>query len=257
MRFKILTITAAILISICANVYASPTLSKNSKGEDVITLQKKLYLIGYEITEIDGIFGSETERAVLAFQKDKEISATGVVTNVTWRALQKAKPIKGRELPSKMTAKIKTVKEPKNSNSAPINKNLVPYGKTFITGNQGLEIVATAKNYIGVPYVFGGNTPKGFDCSGFLEYVFKQNGFVIPRLADEQYLLGKAAKVSQLSAGDLVFFTTYTSGASHCGFYVGDRRFLHASSSRGIRIDSLDSEYWSSRFLGARKIIVD
>lgn len=253
MRFKILTITTAILISICVNACASPTLSKNSKGEDVITLQKKLYLIGYEITEIDGIFGNETERAVLAFQKDQEISATGIVTNVTWRALQKAKPIKGRELPSTKSASVKTVKDPKNS--APINKNLVPYGKTFISSKQGLEIVATAKNYIGVPYVFGGNTPKGFDCSGFLEYVFKQNGFVIPRLADEQYMLGKAAKVSQLDAGDLVFFTTYTSGASHCGFYVGDRRFLHASSSRGIRIDSLDSDYWGSRFLGARKII--
>ena len=98
MRFKLLTITTAILLSICVNVCASPTLSKNSTGEDVVTLQKKLYLIGYEISEIDGIFGNETERAVLAFQKDKNISATGIVTNVTWRALQEAKPIKGREL---------------------------------------------------------------------------------------------------------------------------------------------------------------
>lgn len=254
MRFKILTITTAILISLCVNVCASPTLSKNSKGEDVITLQKKLYLIGYEITEIDGIFGNETERAVLAFQKDQQISATGIVTNVTWRALQNAKPIKGRELPnSKGAAKVNTLKEPKT----PVltKNNLVPYGKTFISSKQGREIIETAKNYIGVPYVFGGTTPKGFDCSGFLQYVFKQNGFVVPRLADEQYLLGKSAKVSQLEAGDLVFFTTYTSGASHCGFYVGDRNFLHASSSRGIRIDSLDSDYWSSRFLGARKII--
>ena len=253
MRFKILTITTAILVSICVNALASPTLSKNSTGEDVITLQKKLYLIGYEITEIDGVFGNETERAVLAFQKDQQISATGVVTNVTWRALQKAKPISGRELSKIQAAKVNTVKEPKTF--APTKSNLVPYGKTFINSRQGLEIIETAKNYIGVPYVFGGTTPKGFDCSGFLQYVFKQNGFVVPRLADEQYLLGKAAKISQLAAGDLVFFTTYTSGASHCGFYVGDRRFLHASSSRGIRIDSLDSDYWSSRFLGARKII--
>ena len=255
MRFKILAITTAIFVSICVNVCASPTLSKNARGDDVITLQKKLYLIGYEISEIDGIFGNETERAVLAFQKDQKISATGVVTNVTWRALQQAKPIKGRELPSKQTqpAKVSNVKNPKTS--PPSKSDLVPYGKTFINGKQGGRIIETAKKYIGVPYVFGGNTPKGFDCSGFLQYVFKENGFVVPRLADEQYMLGKAAKVSQLSAGDLGFFTTYTSGASHCGFYVGDRNFLHASSSRGIRIDSLDSDYWSSRFLGARKII--
>ena len=221
-------------------------MQKNSKGDDVITLQQKLYLIGYNITEIDGIFGNETERAVAAFQHDNQISVTGIVTNVTWRALQKAKPVKGRTLET-ADVKVNTLKK----------GNLVAFGKTFINRQQGLDIIATGKKYIGVPYVFGGTTPKGFDCSGFLQYVFKENGFIVPRLADEQYQLGLSAKTSQLSAGDLVFFTTYTSGVSHCGFYVGDRKFLHASSSRGIRIDSLDSDYWRSRYYGARKIIVD
>ena len=77
----------------------------------------------------------------------------------------------------------------------------------------------------------------------------------MPRLADEQYLLGKAVKISELAPGDLVFFTTYEVGASHCGIYVGSRQFLHTSSSRGVRIDDLDNEYWSPRFFGARKIV--
>lgn len=245
MKFKFIAIiTLLSFIFFTTTAFASPTLQKNSKGEDVIALQQKLYLIGYNITEIDGIFGNETERAVAAFQHDNKISVTGIVTNVTWRALQKAKPVKGRTLET-ADVKVNTLKK----------GNLVAFGKTFINKQQGLAIVETGKKYIGVPYVFGGTTPKGFDCSGFLQYVFKEHGFLIPRLADEQYQLGKYAKTSQLSAGDLVFFTTYTSGVSHCGFYVGDRKFLHASSSRGIRIDSLDSDYWSSRYYGARKII--
>lgn len=237
-----------------AAALASPALSKNDTGKDVLTLQKKLYIIGYEITELDGEFGDETEKAVKSFQRDNKITVTGVVTNATWRALKKAKPVKGRNLTdlkiTNPTAKVNTVKNP-----APTTKSqFVPYGETFITKQEGEEIIELAKTYMGVPYVFGGTTPSGFDCSGFLQYVFKQYGINIPRLADEQYLLGESVKVSQLSAGDLVFFSTYLPGASHCGFYVGDGKFLHTSSSRGVRIDSLDNEYWKPKFLGGKKI---
>ena len=263
MKFKILAATITILFFISASVQASPTLIKSDRGKDVTILQEKLYLTGYAITEIDGIFGNETERAVQAFQKDHKIKVTGVVTNETWKALDNAKPVKGRSLPKNQTkesektkeAQIKTLKDVKENPAPQKNSDVISYGKTFIDSQQGHKIVETGKNYIGVPYVFGGTTPKGFDCSGFLQYVFKQHGFNIPRLADEQYYLGTSAKVSQLSPGDLVFFSTYTSGVSHCGIYVGDRNFLHASSSKGIRIDSLDSDYWSSKFVGAKRIV--
>lgn len=239
MKFKV-AITAVILLFLLSNAaLASPTLSKNSRGEDVLTLQKKLYLIGYDITELDGVYGVETEKAVSAFQRDNKISVTGIVTNVTWRALRKAKEKKGRVLPAaKVTANFK----PKNS-----------FGQ--FGGVQGNAIVTTAKSFMGVPYVFGGTTPAGFDCSGLVQYVFKMNGLNIPRLADEQYNFGKAVTLSQLAAGDLVFFTTYTAGVSHCGIYIGDGKFLHASSSKGVKVDSLDSDYWKPRFVGARKVI--
>ena len=206
-------------------------------------MQKKLYLIGYEITELDGVFGSETEKAVTAFQKDQKISATGVVTNVTWRALKKAKEKKGRVLPE-----VKIIPAVNNSASC---------GKTFMTKAQGAAIVTTAKAFIGVPYVFGGTNPSGFDCSGLLQYVFKLNGLTIPRLADEQYNLGRSAEINRLSPGDLVFFTTYTSGVSHCGIYVGDGKFLHASSSRGVIISNLSDDYWKKRLVGAKKLVSD
>ena len=239
MKLKI-AITAVILLFLLSGVaFASPTLSKNSSGEDVLTLQKKLYLIGYNITELDGVYGAETEKAVSAFQRDNKIKVTGVVTNVTWRALRKAKEKKGRVLPAiKVPAKKVADKSKKTFSGANVN-----------------AIISTAQTFIGVPYVFGGTTPSGFDCSGYVQYVFKMHGFDIPRLADEQYTFGKAVTRSQLKAGDLVFFTTYASGASHCGIYIGNGKFLHASSSKGVKIDSLDSEYWKPRFIGARKVV--
>lgn len=239
MKLKI-AITAVILLFLLSGAaLASPTLSKNSSGEDVLTLQKKLYLIGYNITEFDGVYGAETEKAVSAFQRDHKITVTGIVTNVTWRALRKAKEKKGRVLPA-----IK----------APAKKTADKSKKTF-SGTYANAIVSTAQTFIGVPYVFGGTTPSGFDCSGYVQYVFKMHGLDIPRLADEQYNFGKAVTRSQLKAGDLVFFTTYAAGVSHCGIYIGDGKFLHASSSKGVKIDSLDSEYWKPRFIGARKVV--
>lgn len=243
MNFKAFITAAALLLLLSGSAVASPTLSKNSRGNDVLILQKKLYLIGYEITELDGVFGNETEKAVTAFQKDQKISATGVVTNVTWRALKKAKEKKGRVLPEVKI--IPVVDNPSTSDSISLTKS------------QGAAIVATAKAFIGVPYVFGGITPAGFDCSGLLQYVFKLNGVTIPRLADEQYNIGRKAEIKKLSPGDLVFFSTYTDGVSHSGIYVGDGKFLHASSSRGVTISNLSDDYWKARFVGAKKLVSD
>lgn len=233
MKFKVVITAIIVLTLMSPTAFASPTLTKNSRGNDVLTLQKKLYLVGYEITEFDGVFGDETARAVSAFQRDHKITVTGVVTNVTWRALRKTKDKKGRKLPAITPA-----------------TNVKP-----TTSGDTSAIVSTAKKFMGAPYVFGGTTPKGFDCSGLVQYVYKMNGISIPRLADEQYTIGKSVSRNQLRAGDLVFFNTDSTGISHCGIYVGDGNFLHASSSRGVRIDSLDNEYWKPKYVGARKII--
>ena len=260
MKFKVIITAVIALTLLSGTALASPTLSLNSRGADVLTLQKKLYMIGYNITEFDGVYGKETEKAVSAFQRDHKIKVTGIVTNVTWRALRKEKDKKGRVLPAikvkpaaSKTKKPKTFDKDFETTDSPTTS--APFGRSFITGDQADAIISTARNFMGVPYVFGGTTPKGFDCSGLLQYVFKMNGVSIPRLADEQYKLGKSAKISQLTAGDLVFFTTYTSGVSHCGIYIGDGKFLHASSSRGVRIDSLDDSYWKPRFVGAKKVV--
>ncbi len=117
------------------------------------------------------------------------------------------------------------------------------------------NITDTALNYIGVPYKFGGTTPKGFDCSGFVWYVFDKHMQKLPRTADTQFKAGKAVFKNELRRGDLVFFTTYQSGPSHCGIYLENGKFIHASSSRGITVSKLDDFYWKTRYLGARRII--
>lgn len=118
------------------------------------------------------------------------------------------------------------------------------------------KIISVAKGQLGVPYNFGGSTSSGFDCSGFLYYVFNKAGITIPRTAIAQYNMGETVKKSELQVGDLVFFETYKPGPSHSGIYVGNNNFIHASSSNGISISSVnDPYYWSSRYLGAKRVI--
>lgn len=122
---------------------------------------------------------------------------------------------------------------------------------------KGAIIAKTAKSYIGVPYVWGGSSPDGFDCSGFSSYVMSKNGIPIPRVAADQYYnSGKWISKNQLAKGDLVFFTTYKAGPSHVGIYIGNDQFIHASSGAGkITISSMSNPYYAQRFIGAKRII--
>lgn len=122
------------------------------------------------------------------------------------------------------------------------------------TGRPIRGVLATAQRFMGTPYVWGGEDPSGFDCSGFVQYVYAMHGVRLPRTADIQFGAGRAVPRGQEQPGDLVFFETYAPGASHVGLYLGSGSFIHASSVGFVRISSLSEDYFSARYLGARRV---
>ena len=114
-------------------------------------------------------------------------------------------------------------------------------------------VIMTGRSYMGVPYVWGGEDPSGFDCSGFIQYVYGKHGINLPRTADIQFNVGKVVKRGDEKPGDLVFFETYCPGPSHVGIYLGRDYFLHASSSRGVTVDRLSGDFFAQRYLGAKR----
>lgn len=118
------------------------------------------------------------------------------------------------------------------------------------------DIVRTAYAYRGTPYVWGGERPGGFDCSGFTLHLLGKKGVSLPHSARAQFNMGHKVDRNGMKPGDLVFFHTVTPGISHCGMYVGNGKFVHASSRRsgGVRVDSLDGGYYSKAFRGARRM---
>lgn len=124
---------------------------------------------------------------------------------------------------------------------------------TPVSRSASSTLVENALSLQGVPYVFGGTSRSGFDCSGYVQYVFKGSGISLPRTSQSQFTMGSAVSKDQIQAGDLVFFTTYTSGASHVGISIGGGKFVHASNS-GVRITNLSDSYYAGRYYGARRV---
>jgi len=127
---------------------------------------------------------------------------------------------------------------------------------TSISGGGGASVVSAAMRHLGARYVFGGTSPAGFDCSGFVWYVHKAMGRPVSRGLWGQLNGGPRVALSALQPGDTVFFAnTYMPGLSHAGIYIGGGRFIHASDeSSGVKISSLSDSYWGPRYIGASRL---
>jgi cell wall-associated NlpC family hydrolase len=116
------------------------------------------------------------------------------------------------------------------------------------------KILSTAQIYLGTPYLWGGSTPSGFDCSGFTQFVFAKNGINLPRISRDQYNVGTPVAFNDLQPGDLVFFSFTSNGqVSHVGIYLGDNQFISATTSKGVIISSF-SPYWKNAYVGAKRV---
>ncbi|MGI6027128.1 MAG: NlpC/P60 family protein [Candidatus Scatomorpha sp.] len=127
--------------------------------------------------------------------------------------------------------------------------------KAPAAGSIGEQIVAFAEQFLGTPYVWAGSSPSGFDCSGFVSYVFKNFGYSVNRTAASMYTNGVAVDKSELQIGDAVFFASSSESIGHVGIYIGDGEFIHSSSGCGyVTISGLDESYYSRMYVGARRI---
>ena len=179
-----------------ASIASAESFQIGDQGTDVAEIQGQLSSVGYDVVA-DGDFGPATAEAVKEFQAAHGLAVDGMVGPSTYEALL------GKTMPQ------------------------VSRGSNYIVR----RVISDSMQYLGVPYSFGGTTPSGFDCSGFVRYVFANAGIYLPRTADAQYDVGYPVS------------------------YLGDGNFINASSSRGVAIDNLRGGYWGACYIGARRIM--
>lgn len=224
MKNKLILVFLLIIMTFMFSASAQASLGDvilklGSKGADVVELQTKLNYVGFNVGTADGIFGNLTQQGVMSFQKANLLVVDGIVGPMTAKSL-----------------------------------NSVYFEKQ--SQNKVSNILSTAKLYLGVKYQWGGSTPQtGFDCSGFVSYVFSQNGINLPRISRDQYNVGTNVAFENLQPGDLIFFSISGNGiVDHDGIYLGGGQFINASSSKGVTIYTI-GPYWKSVYVGARRVL--
>lgn len=220
MRNRFLLTFVTFCTVCCSMNLVNAALRRGYTDKEVRQVQIELLRRGYYITSTDSVFGPETEAAVKMFQRHNGLFVSGIVDMQTYWSLF------GRN------------KRDKNCVTA---------------DNRTIKILDAAVSMLGVPYLFGGENKNGIDCSAFVQQAYQVGGVKIPRTADLQYDDKNAKKIpiNEIRPGDLLFYTTYTSGASHVGIFIGNGKFIQSGSSTGVTISDAFMGYWGERYLGA------
>lgn len=225
-------------------------LSQGDQGDAVVDLQTKLQKAGYSLA-VDGSYGPETQEKIVAFQLNQGWSGDGIFGNPTSNALDAAVASSNGNNNSNGNSDGGSVQEDTDS-AEPIQ---ISTGNDSGNANSG-DAVATAESLVGSPYVAGGTTPSGFDSSGFINYVFNQQGKSLNRTHAGMWA-NDGQHVDSPSVGDVVFFeNTYKSGVSHSGIYIGNNQMIHAGTPEtGVEITTPSAweYYWADRYIGAKR----
>lgn len=223
-----LTILLLTFLSIQTTFASSyVTLKSGMRGDTVSKLQKDLKTLGFMSVNPTGYFGDITEAAVIKFQKKYGLTPDGKAGTQT---LGKIDKLLGRAT----TASRGGVER--------VSQKIVDY----------------AKKFLGIKYVWGGTTPKGFDCSGFVKYVYNNFGVTLKRVAADQAKQGTTVKKANLQPGDLVFFDTNGGHnyINHVGMYIGGGKFIQASSGHsGVVVSDITQGFYSKTFMTAKRIL--
>lgn len=205
--------------------------SSITTGTYTQVVRKQMQWFASPVIDVDGEDASATEKSVPVPSASVTVAQKSTQPTKTVQAIQALKPSDNKTQPVQVAA------TPKQQ----------------VSRSGGSALVDNALSLQGVPYVFGGTTTKGFDCSGYTQYVFNGSGSSLPRTSYDQFKEGSSVTRENLELGDLVFFATYDNGASHVGIYIGGGSFVHASNS-GVRTTSLSESYYAGRYVGARRV---
>lgn len=211
-------------------------------SDDVKIVQQALYYFGYYEGKIDGIYGPLTKKALELAEEEHDIELTQEVTQESLSSLY---------ISEKQSDEADQIEDEKNNQKSNGENKNIKQAPVAPEGN-ATDVIQQARSHLGTPYVWGGDSPNGFDCSGFIQFVYDQEDYTIPRTVAE--IWNFATPVDTPSVGDLVFFETYKPGPSHMGIYLGNDTFIHAGESNGVEISELSSSYWEQRYLGAKRI---
>lgn len=231
-------------------VKLSDSISYGMVSEDVKVVQKALHYFGYYKGKIDSIYGPLTAKALKTAEEKHNIDLTKEVTETHLKTLHTAVDQKLKENKEKIEkesqqdtgSEQKVVEEIQKEEKAK---------KVEVQPSTNNGTVSVARSLIGTPYVWGGDTVNGFDCSGFIQYIFETQNITVPRTVSDMWNF--ASPVAKPSVGDLVFFETYKPGPSHMGIYIGNNKFIHAGSN-GVEISDLGYSYWQNKYLGAKRV---
>lgn len=233
------------------------SIQPGMKSDEIKEVQKALVTLDYYSGEIDGIYGPLTHDALGSVEKDYDLSLVSAQQDERiqeiYFAVESSTIEEDSHSSNEETVDSDESPNTENNNDSTEEQSQDPYySKQLEVGGNKQPVIKAARSLVGTPYVYGGDGPGGFDCSGFIQYVYESNDIVIPRTVSE--IWNFSSPVDSPSIGDIVFFSTTHSGPSHAGIYIGDGQFIHAGSSSGVVIAELSNPYWEQRYIGAKRI---